>query len=114
MKRIAWAFPIAAAREDDVRETAEEFRNAAFEDYARSRRDLGLERLDIWLQHTEGGPVVILLVEGDLERYFAEVKRATGVDGWFGDKLREWGASSGRMSPGSSTTRSRSCSSAWI
>ncbi len=94
--RIAYAFPIEEGQEDDVRRTAADIR-AVFSEYGESRRALGLTALGVWLQTTDRGPLVIVLVEGDLESYFEAIAADKGIDEYFRDKIRQWTGSDEEM-----------------
>lgn len=89
MERMVYAFHIAPGQEDDVRAAAADIRFAG-EDFGRSRQTLGLTGISVWLQRTSQGHLVVLLVEGDVERYFASVRDEPGIDDWLREKILQW------------------------
>lgn len=89
MERMAYAFHVLPDQVDDVRAAGRDIRFAA-EDFGRSRKELGLSAISVWLQSSPQGPLVVLLVEGDLERYFASARNEPGIDGWLREKILQW------------------------
>lgn len=89
MDRMVYGFHVSPDMVDDVRDTAEAVR-AAIADFARSRSELGLTELDVWLQPTPEGPLVLVGLGGDLNGYFGRIRSETGLDGWFREKIAQW------------------------
>ena len=69
MGRIAFALRVEPDQVGDLRKVAADL-NSAFDGFVATRRELGLTSLSAWLQTAGGEPIVIVLAEGDLERYF--------------------------------------------
>ena len=89
MARMVYGFHVSPEHVDDIRKTAEDVR-AALADFTRSRADLGLTELDVWLQSTPEGPLVIVGLAGDLDDYFGRIRLETGLDAWFREKISQW------------------------
>lgn len=92
MDRIAFAFQVAPDQEADFVATNEVFADA-FNDFAASRQELGLTRMEVWVQPTARGPLVIFVLEGQLEEYFAHIRTTSGVDEWMREKIKGWAVS---------------------
>ena len=89
MGRIAFTVRIQPDQIADVRNASKDF-NAAFEDFALSRKRLGLTALSAWLQEDEVGPCLVLYLEGDLESYFSSMQTESGIDEYIRQKVKEW------------------------
>lgn len=96
MDRMVYGFHVVPELVDDVRETAEIVR-AAIADFARSRSELGLTELDVWLQSTPQGPLVIVGLGGELDGYFSRIRSDKGLDEWFREKIAQWVGSETEM-----------------
>ena len=94
MDRIAFAYQLAPEHEVEFRATNEAFGDA-FEDFAASRRELGLTRMEVWVQENPRGPIIIFVLEGQLESYFAHIRTASGVDEWMRQNIENWALSPG-------------------
>ena len=92
MDRIAFAVQLAADHDAEFRSTNEAFGDA-FDDFVQSRRELGLTRMEVWVQPGAQGPLVIFVLEGNLEQYFAHVRTASGVDEWMRQNMQRWALS---------------------
>lgn len=92
-ERMVYAFRVTSGQEGEIRAAAADIR-AIGEEYGRSREELGLTDISVWLQDGIEGPLVLLMVEGDLERYFKAAGEDPGIDGWFREKIAEWTGSS--------------------
>ena len=89
MDRIAFAFQVAPEHEADFLATSEAFQDV-FDDFAASRRDLGLTRMEVYAHPSTQGRMVVFVLEGQLESYFAHIRSASGVDEWMREKIIEW------------------------
>lgn len=94
MDRIAFAFQVAPEHEAEFRATNDAFQDA-FDDFAASRRELGLSRMEVWVQPNPRGSIIIFVLEGRLESYFTHVRTASGVDEWMRQNIESW-----ELSPG--------------
>jgi hypothetical protein len=90
MSRLAFAIPIAADQVDDVRRTASDLRDSAFEEYGRSRNEVGFTSVEIWLQETSRGYLLVIYADGDVERAFPRIATDSGFDAWARQKLLQW------------------------
>jgi hypothetical protein len=90
MSRQAFAIPIAADQVDDVRRTAADLRDGAFEEYGRSRSEVGFTSVQIWLQETSRGHVIVIYADGDVESAFPRIASDSGFDAWARQKLLQW------------------------
>ena len=89
MGRVAFAVQVAPEHEAALQATNDAFKDA-FDDFAASRKELGLTRMEVWVQSTSRGPLVIFVLEGELAEYFAHIRTASGVDEWMRQNIREW------------------------
>ena len=93
MDRTVFAIQLASEMEADFKATVDAFQDA-FEDFTKSRSELGLKRIEVWVQSTELGPLVIFVVEGeDLATYYTHIRTASGVDEWMRQSLERWALS---------------------
>ena len=93
MERVAFAVQVAPEHADELRATSEAFKDA-FDDFAASRKELGLTQMEVWIQSTSRGPLLIFVLEGALADYFAHIRTASGVDEWMRQNIQEWSPSS--------------------
>ena len=89
MDRIAFGVQLASEHEAEFLATNEAFQDA-FDDFAASRKELGLTRMEVWVQRAANGPLVIFVLEGELDSYFAYVRTASGVDEWMRQNIEQW------------------------
>ena len=92
MERVAFAVQVAPDHEDELRATSEAFKDA-FDDFAASRRELGLTQMEVWVQSTSQGPLLIFVLEGALADYFAYISTASGIDEWMRQNIQAWSPS---------------------
>jgi hypothetical protein len=90
MARQAFAIPIAADQVDDLRRTAADIREGALDEFGRNRADVGLTTVEIWLQETSRGFMLLVYTEGDLESAFPQIASGSGFDAWARQKLLQW------------------------
>ncbi|MGH2805952.1 MAG: hypothetical protein ACRDKT_01630 [Actinomycetota bacterium] len=93
MARLAFAIPVTAGAVEDIRRTAAELRDDAFDEYGRSRKEVGFTSVEIWLQETSRGHLVVIYAEGDIERAFPRIATDSGFDEWARQKLLQWAES---------------------
>ena len=87
--RILCAFQIVPEEVDDVRATARVVL-ASSDDFGKTRAELGLTELRVWLQTNAQGSFMIVEVAGDLENYFHRIRTDAGLDGYLRDKIAQW------------------------
>ena len=92
MGRVAFAVQVTPDHEAELRSTADAFRDV-FDEFAASRKELGLTRMEVWMQSTSRGPLLIFVLEGELAEYFAHISTASGVDEWMRQNIKEWSVS---------------------
>jgi hypothetical protein len=90
MSRSAFAIPIAADQVEDLRKTAADLREGALDEFGRNRAEAGLTTVEIWLQETSLGFILLVYTEGDIERAFPQIASGSGFDAWARQKLLQW------------------------
>jgi len=90
METLGVAAPILPGKLGQWREMVAELRRRS-DEHARSMKEKGLAREDLWLQQTPFGDTVILYMEGEeLAIYMKKVfESAAPFDRWFAGQLRE-------------------------
>lgn len=91
---MAFAIPVDADEVDDLRRTAADLREGALDEYGRSRIEVGFTSVEIWLQETSIGHLLLIVVDGDVEGAFPRIATESGFDGWARSKLLQWARSS--------------------
>ena len=92
MEKVAFAVQVGPEHADDLRATSDAFKDA-FDDFAASRKELGLTQMEVWLQSTTRGPLLVFVLEGKLADYFAYIRTASGVDEWMRQNILDWSPS---------------------
>jgi hypothetical protein len=87
---MAFAIPVSNEELNDLRRTAAELREDAFGEYGRSRTEVGFTSVEIWLQETSRGYLIVIFAEGDIEAAFPRIASDSGFDAWARQKLLQW------------------------
>ena len=87
---LAWE--VSADQEEPWRRFLQELSGPRYEEYAESRRRLGISAEYVWLspKRSGGGVAVVYLEAGDSERVLRELAASnTPFDSWYGTEMRK-------------------------
>lgn len=92
MPKIAFATPIYADKTGEYRQFIEELQSARRDEYVEARRQMGVKKVMLWIQHTRRGDLLITYYDAeDIGRLVEGLSSSERpFDVWFREQIQKY------------------------
>ena len=92
LTEVCFAWPIAAGKEEEWRRALQELEGSRSADFGRMRRRLGIVAVEVWLQRTRRGELVVVHIQAEDPFGAASMLAASegGFERWLKRKIGEF------------------------
>jgi L-rhamnose mutarotase len=104
MPKVAFAVPIYPDKAEEYKRFIQELQGTRRDEYVEARRNMGIRKVMLWVQHIRGGDLLITYYEcEDLDRMVEGLSSSQRpFDVWFRDQVKKYHGVALERGPGGS------------
>jgi L-rhamnose mutarotase len=104
MPKVAFAVPIYPDKSKEYKRFIQELQSTRRDEYVEARKNMGISKVMLWVQHTRGGDLLITYYEcEDLDRMVEGLSSSQRpFDVWFRDQVKKYHGVALEKGPGGS------------